>query len=112
MIKEKKRYIAFKVRYRSTNSNILTSIDVIKWISRFFVAMFGEVNAAEANIRLIEYDEIKNVGIIRMALTQLDNFKTAMALIRRYHGEDARVEIIGVSGTIRKCKEKFIIGKR
>ena len=112
MIKEKKRYVAFRAYYEAESMNSLNSTDIIKWISRFFIEIFGEINAAEANITLIEYDEHKKIGIVRIALSQLDNFRTAMALIRKYRGNDARIEIIGVSGTIKKCREKFILGKK
>ena len=110
MIKEKKRYVALKIQCKDEDEVglDLTPTDVIRWITRFFIEIFGEINAAEANITLIEYNTHKKLGIVRVALSQLDNFKSAMALIRKYKGEDAHIEIIGVSGTIKKCREKFI----
>ena len=103
-LREKKRYLVYesvsemKIQYnyikRSINSAILSYI--------------GELGYANAGIIILP--ENKNTkGILRVNTKYLDKVKASLTLIESINKERVIVKSVGVSGTLKKAKQKFMI---
>jgi len=100
----KHRYIAFKY-YSEEN---ITKEEILNKIWESIYSMFGCIGAAETGLWMIDLDEKNNRGIIRCDLPSLNKVRVAMVLITRIkENKPFMFKILGVSGTIKKAKEKY-----
>ncbi|MGQ4833484.1 MAG: Rpp14/Pop5 family protein [Candidatus Asgardarchaeia archaeon] len=104
MIRDKRRYIAFEVY----SENNLSKEDIISLILNEFVKNFGEYEGAKASLYVVSYDNVERKGILKVNLNSFKRALTTLAAIRYFRKSDIRVKVIGVSGTIRKCKRKYL----
>jgi len=106
-LKEKKRYLAFKVNsekklgefklvYTSLRQNIL--------------GFMGEFLAGKAGVWFLPelWDAKKQIGIVQVNSDHVDHLRTAIALTPEINKQEVLVQTIGVSGTIKKAKSKFM----
>lgn len=98
----RRRYIAFEVFHECE----LDKKSIIHIIHKNYIQLYGEYGLADANIALIDYRE--NKGVLRTTNKALENTKTVLALIRLFNKKEVRFKILGVSGTIKKCKKKYL----
>ena len=104
MIRDKRRYIAFEI----DSNDALTKEDVISLILNEFMKNFGEYEGAKASLYVVSFDENKKKGILKVNLGSFKKALATLATIRYFKKKDIRIKIIGVSGTIRKCKRKYL----
>jgi len=98
-LREKKRYIYFKVRSRNT----VRFVDVKNagWDS--ILDIMGELGAAKANPHFIRnlWDNSKQEGVIRCSHLFTDQIKLALSLIHHIGDEQVIFQSLKVSGTIK-----------
>jgi len=70
------------------------------------LSLFGEVGSAHAGIWVEYFDG--EYGIVRCNTKSLEMVKVALTLIDEVQGERVLPLILGVSGTIKKCKTKYM----
>jgi len=70
------------------------------------ISLFGEVGSSYAGIWVEYFDG--EYGIVRCYNKALEKVKIALSLINEIEGEKVLPLIIGVSGTIKKCKTKYL----
>ena len=70
------------------------------------LTLLGEEGAASSNFKIVEYDEASMSGIIRSTHKQLDALLFTLTLVKDVQGKTAWCQVLGVSGTIKACKEK------
>jgi ribonuclease P/MRP protein subunit POP5 len=101
-LKRKKRYIAFQLiaKERVDEREFISAI----WNS--MLSMFGELHSAHSGIWLEDFDG--EFGILRCHRDALDKVKVALTLISRVGDIDVIPKILGVSGTIKKCRKKYL----
>lgn len=102
-IKMKRRYLALKINYK-TNLNPKDLMDAI-WEA--FIRLFGEYGASKTSLTLIDYNEESKVAIIRVAHTEVDRIRAALASITKIAAEPAAIYVLAVSGTLRALREKI-----
>ncbi len=98
-LKEKKRYLVFEV--------IAEKIDkekVEKLIDEQCIKFMGENGYSKAGIMVLKETWRKNKGIMKVNTKYLDEVKMSLGLVK---GNQV-VNVIGVSGTLNKAKEKFM----
>lgn len=102
VLKEKRRYLAFKVhaKMRFTENQVKHSLN------ESLLTLLGEDGAAKSHFRIVEYDESTMSGIARSTHDMLDQVLFTLTLIKDVQGKNAWCEILGVSGTIEACKKK------
>src|SRR3989344_714651 len=99
-LKEKNRYLAYEIK-----DNRKYTLDEIKnEMKKTILQFLGEFEYAKANILILD-DFKKNKGIIKVNNKYVDKTRVALMLIRNFI-----VETIGVSGTLKKARIKFIGG--
>ncbi len=94
VLKERRRYAAFKFTLSEPKSDEECS----KALNSAVLALVGEKGFAEANFSVIELKRGK--GIVRSTHDRLYDILSAMAFITSVAGTRARVDILGVSGTL------------
>lgn len=103
MVKEEKsRYIAFEIIIEGETP--LEVISVFNSISRSILSLYGEVEASQSGIWLIEYEPETCHGILRCTSKSLDNVQTAMAVVSRIDDRQAIIRLLKTSGTIRSLR--------
>ncbi|MHA1752769.1 MAG: Rpp14/Pop5 family protein [Candidatus Helarchaeota archaeon] len=101
---EKHRFVVFKFY----SENTILKDNFIKGIWDSIYKIFGYKGASETGLWIIEFDNVNKKGIIRCSVKSLNYIKIAL-ILTTYIPKDNPVmfQIVGVSGTIKKAKEKF-----
>jgi len=103
MVKEEKsRYIAFETIIED-KSQLEVSF-VFNSISRSILSLFGEVEASQSGIWLIEFDPETHQGILRCTHKSLEKVQTAMAAVSRIDNRPVIIHLLKTSGTIRSLR--------
>jgi len=104
-LRSRKRYIAFQVLAEDKiNSN-----DVFGAIWHSLLNFLGEYGVANAGVWISKanYNEAKQLGIIRCNHVSVEHVRASLALVNRIGDSRAIVKALGVSGTIKAAKKKF-----
>ena len=102
-LKEKVRYISFKMHAKM----VFTENQVKHSIHFSVFSLLGELGVTDANFKIVEYNPETMSGIIRTTPKELDKVIAALTLIKDIQGKNAWCQVLGVSGTLKKCKEKY-----
>ncbi|MHA1230186.1 MAG: Rpp14/Pop5 family protein [Candidatus Helarchaeota archaeon] len=101
---EKHRYVVFK--YYAENE--ITKEEFIKGLWNSIYEVFGCKGASETGLWIIEFNKNEKKGILRCDLKSLIKIRVALTLITELpRNNRIMFQILGISGTIKKAKEKF-----
>jgi len=102
--REKKRYIVYEIK----SAEEFQFPAVKKTISEACYKYIGEfgVNKARLNIMANTYSD--NKGIFRCTNRQANDVKECIGMIKEINGKKASMDIIGISGILKKAKNKFL----
>jgi len=104
-LKEKRRYVAFEVISKKGLSFNEVKESIIKRYKEFF----GIIGLSKASIEVLnEWKD--NKGIIKVNNKNLDELKSSLVLIKTINNQKVIVRCIGVSGIIKKLKNKYMEG--
>ncbi len=98
-LKEKKRYLAYKIiseDYPGKNAGII----LLKQIK----TIMGVFDSAGAGLQNIYYDPNTNKGIIRVSLPYLSKLRMALLLINNINGVEVMIQPLLISGLLKKTK--------
>ena len=101
-MRQRRRYIAFEVSGAGVSKS-----DLAKTFN-FLSNRIRRPGAGDPMPRLALYDVSSLRGLLRCGHKQVDVLKSAMAGINRIGGKRATLKVLGVSGTIRAAKRKFL----
>ncbi len=104
VLKERNRYIAFKIFSKSRINDFKAITGEIKRSITNFVGLLG---LSKAGLYTLNYDETKQIGIIKVAHTEVDNIKASLAMIKEVNGEKALFQTISVSGLLNKIEKRI-----
>jgi len=104
-LRGKRRYVAFQVF--SEGKFILQDLNNSIWHS--LLNLLGELGASQADIWIARdiYDEAKQIGIIRCSHNNVEQVRTALALVERIGDIRVVIKVLGISGSIKATKMKF-----
>jgi ribonuclease P/MRP protein subunit POP5 len=102
-MRENWRYIAFEL---ISEAKPVSEKDITRAILNSLIRLLGEVGSSKTNIWLLEYSEGK--GLIRCSHTAVTEVMAAITTITTVNDKKAAVHVLGVSGTIKKAKEKWL----
>ena len=105
-LRSQKRYIAFEaisdqpIKYEDLAGAILGSA----------LGFLGELNASEAKIWIIQnlYDAASQRGVVKCSHTYVEHMRAALSLITFAGESKAVVRIMGVTGTIKSARLKYL----
>jgi len=102
-IKVKRRYLALKIDSKAN----LNSKDLMDTVWEALLRLFGEYGASKTGLKLIDYCAEKRLAIIRVAHTEVDKIRAALAFITKIMAEPAAIHVLAVSGTLRALRNKI-----
>lgn len=106
-LREKKRYLVFKVISEKGIDNI-NSIKESIFLS--YNNLFGEIGMAKAGLLMLndKYNKELKRGIIKVNNKMLNNLKASICFIKTIEKQNVIVKSIGVSGILKKAESKYI----
>ena len=104
-LREKKRYVVFEIV-----GNKIDKKKTEKEINSNLLKFLGELGVSRANIKIIGDSWENNKGVIRVKVKYLDELKMSLGLIKKLDNKKVIVNVIGVSGILKKAKSKFMEG--
>ncbi|MFH1774806.1 MAG: Rpp14/Pop5 family protein [Methanobacteriota archaeon] len=106
-LREKKRYVAF----RAYSEEPLKREEVIRAVWSETLAFFGENIASEINLWVLNFDEASQKGFLVCSHREVGKVKAALTLVSMVNGKKVFLQTLGVSGTIKALKRKFLNSK-
>ncbi len=100
----RRRYLAFKV----LGSHNFSKRDLSNESTRKMLKTFNKSEIEERVIWVIRYDQLAGLGIIRCGHKSVDKVKLVLKKVRTISGKPVTIDVIGVSGTIRALKKKYM----
>lgn len=107
-LRDRKRYVAFAVGC----DDPLNRDEVARLIWREAASFFGERAMASMNIRVLDFDEDSQRGFLACNHKAVGEVKVSLALVNNTDGRRVATTPIGVSGTLRALKKKFMSKRR
>jgi len=101
-MRERRRYISFQISGEAK----FNKEQVLKSINNTGLRFFGELEFSRIRPWLIDFDSGTQAGIVRTNHMRKEEAKTCLFLITEIEGKKARIHCQGVSGTIKKVREK------
>lgn len=105
-LREKERYIVFEVISESPIE--YSELSKAVWFTS--ASLLGDLGSAESHPRIIKniYSEKTQRGIIRCRHDRTEQVRAALAMIRKIGGKDSIVKVLGITGTIKSAKNKYL----
>jgi ribonuclease P/MRP protein subunit POP5 len=103
-LKERKRYVVFSVE----SSADLPPEKIFEAIQRACLDFMGLLNSGKAGVMILKNQFSGNKGIIRVSHRFVNHVKASLALITCIDKTQINITAIGVSGILKKAREKFI----
>ncbi|MFQ6050588.1 MAG: Rpp14/Pop5 family protein [Candidatus Hydrothermarchaeota archaeon] len=103
--RRKKRYICFRIDYEN---HPIKRKDLISLIWNSVLQTIGELGMGESELKLISFDEEKQEGILRCNHYMVDHVRFSLSLISKINDGRVAINVLGISGTIRSAREKFL----
>lgn len=108
-MREPKRYIVFE----AISESPVNYGDLMNAIWSSMLSFLGENGSSEANIWIIQnlYDEQAQRGVIKCRHTSVEEMRVILSLIQYIGETKATIRILGVTGTIKSAKNKYLTPK-
>jgi RNase P/RNase MRP subunit POP5 len=99
-MRKRRRYIAFESMREASVPDVLQTINFLR---------AGRPKAEQPMLKLVLYDENSRLGLLRCGHKQVDEIKASMSSAEENHAKMISFRVLGVSGTIRAAKRKFLM---
>ncbi|ODS39161.1 MAG: hypothetical protein A7316_06280 [Candidatus Altiarchaeales archaeon WOR_SM1_86-2] len=103
-LRERNRYVVFEI---ISENNGFSKGDVSKVIQNASLRFLGELGVSKMSLWLIEWNGETRKGILKVNHKSVDEMRASIALIREINGKRAIFHVLGVSGTIKRAREKY-----
>jgi ribonuclease P/MRP protein subunit POP5 len=103
-LRERNRYIVLEL----SAGKKLGREEVVKASWDTILRFLGEWGAGETGFYLMDWDKEKNRAIIRVNHKSVEKIRPAIALIKKVGETPVRPRILGVSGTLKKTRTRWM----
>lgn len=105
-MRENKRYIVFEIFAQGE----IEFEELSKAIWRDSIRLLGELDVAISRIWPIEdlFNKERKIAVLRVNHNFVEKFKAVLALIKEIGNKKVAIKILGVTGTIKSAKERFL----
>lgn len=105
-MRDKRRYIAFAI----ISENKINFNDLSNTIWHCILNYLGELGASKTGAWLIKdsFDEKKQIGLIKCSHDSVEEIRASLALIDRIGDSKVVINVLGISGTIKGARKKFL----
>lgn len=101
--KIRRRYLALKIDSKEK----IGQKELMNAVWDAVLRLYGEYGASKTSLALVEYNAEKSLAIIRVAHTETEKVRAAIATITEIASKSAAVHILTVSGTIKKLRKEL-----
>jgi ribonuclease P/MRP protein subunit POP5 len=106
-LRHRKRYIAFRlIGLSNSTRDDETAKEIARKLMENILSLFGEMGGIHSGVWVEHWEG--ECGIVRCYLASLEKVKIAITLIDEIKGVKVLPVILGVSGTIKRCKTKYL----
>jgi len=103
-LRDKHRYIAFQVM----GERPFTKDEIKRAIWDASLSTLGTLGSVRAKPWFIAFDEKSQTGIVRVDRNHVEELRFALTLLTEINGSKATFRTLGVSGTMKRLKRKFL----
>lgn len=103
-LRDKHRYIAFQI----IGERPFKKDEIKRAIWDASLSTLGTLGSARAKPWFIKFDEKSQTGIVRVDRKHVEELRFALTLVTEINGSKAIFRTLGVSGTIKRLKKKFL----
>lgn len=101
---KKRRYVVFQLE----GAEGLNQQAVRKALWGVLLQFLGELGVSKLEPELIEWQPEGGKGVVRVSHRGVDEFRVSLCLLRKVEDKDVLPMVLGVSGTLRKARTKFL----
>lgn len=105
-MRKKKRYIAFEI----TGEENIEFPELVNAVWHSLLNLFGEVKTAEINFWMVKdsWNQETQRGLIKCNHNHVSEVRLALALLDRIGDSEVSIRTMGVSGTMKAAKKKYM----
>lgn len=103
-LRKPQRYLVFEI----ISDNEIEFVDARDTIREAILEFLGELYASKSRFWIIENLYSKNKGIIRCDPRYIEHIRVSLSLITYIGETQCLIRVIGVTGTIKSAKEKYL----
>ena len=104
-LREKNRYLVLEVISEGKRFD-KKAVQRAIWNSSF--AFLGEVGVSKTSLWIIEWDEKKQKGIVKVNKQSIREIRASITLINKIEGQVVIPQVLGISGTIKAARRKWM----
>jgi len=108
-MRSSKRYLAFEIISDAT----ITYNDFVNAVWNSMLTFLGEFTTPQAKVWVIQnlFDEKSQRGIIKCGTNYVEHTRVVLSLINMIEEKKVIIKILGVTGTIKSAKNKYLAGE-
>lgn len=99
-LREKSRYLVLELRADEK----LSKRDVGRALWNSVLGLLGELGASKLNLWIIDWDEAKNRGVVKVTRDSVDDMRASVSLVSEVGGVGVVPRIALVSGTLNRAR--------
>lgn len=101
--RERNRYLV----YSATSEIPIKGEDIGKAIWASALQFLGELGVARSGLRVVDFDEKKQKGVIKVNHKSVEEGRVVLALVKEVNRKPAALRVVGVSGILKKARGKW-----
>ena len=76
--------------------------------------LLGDVGSADADLTVLQFEleDATGEAIVRVRRSKVERARAALACIHEMDGDPVGLKVLGASGTVRACSEKYLGSRR
>ncbi|MGC8998120.1 MAG: Rpp14/Pop5 family protein [Candidatus Bathyarchaeia archaeon] len=102
-LKVRRRYLALKLE----SAEKFEAKEFLDALWSAILRLYGEYGASKTGLALVDYDEEGGLAIIRVAHTELEKVRVAIATITDIMAKPVVIHVLTVSGTLKTLYKKI-----
>ncbi len=102
--RERNRYLVYSVASESP----IKGEDIGKAIWASALSFLGELGVARSSLRVVDFDENKQSGIIKVNHKSVEEGRLVLALVKEVNKRPVALAVTGASGILKKAKGKWM----
>ncbi|MEM2281823.1 MAG: Rpp14/Pop5 family protein [Candidatus Bathyarchaeia archaeon] len=102
--KVRRRYLALKI----DSDHKFGSKDFRDAVWEAILRLYGEYGASKTNLTLIDYNMEEGFAVVRVAHTEIEKVRAAIASITEIASKPAAVHVLKISGTLKVLYRKML----
>jgi ribonuclease P/MRP protein subunit POP5 len=103
-LREKNRYVAVEVLCDRKCSRD----EVVKAVWNTTLRFLGELNASKMSLWVMDWNDSKQRGILKVSHKSIKDLRIGLAMLNRIGESSASMRVLGVSGTLKQAREKYL----